>query len=126
MTIPSPTTALHRATALLTLKPCFVSPAPERADDIPKLQVFGLDSARAEDSNFECAMRADRSVCTECQDLAETASGIFCVADDDAASEHVIAHARAGCASHPAALRIVDPVARPLIRFWCPARDQLP
>ena len=126
MTIPSPATALRRATAFLTLKPSLVSPAPERADDMPKLQVFGLDSARAEDWNLECAMRADRSVCTECQHLAKTASGIFCVEDDDAAWEHVAAQVPAGCALHPAALRIVNPVERSLIRFWCPAKDQLP
>ena len=127
MTNLSLTSTLHRAIAFLIPKRLQVCSTQQKADDMPVTPVFSSAAARAEGWDvFECETREDGSVHAEIQRLVGIDGSASRFEDDDAAWEHVVARARAGSPLHRAALTIVDPVERALIRFWCSAEDLLP
>jgi len=94
---------------------------------MPVPQDFASASARAEGWDvFDCGPREDGSACKEIQRLDDRSDGISIFDDDGAAWEHVIDRARTGSVLHQSALKLVDPIERGLIRFWCSAEDLLP
>ena len=127
MTIPSLATTLHRVFSSFGRAKPQISAAPDKAGDVSITQAFASYSAHAERWDvFDCGIREDGSIRREIQRLDCSPTGAPIFGDDGAAWEHVVAQARAGSKLHQAALRIVDPVERGLIRFWCSAEDVLP
>ena len=127
MNIPSLATTLHRVFSSFSRTGPQVNTIPDKVDDMSVSQGFTAGSAQAEGWDvFDCGVREDGSTCREIQRLDSPSIGVPTFADDGSAWEHVVAKARAGSPLHQAALRIVDPVERSLIRFWCSAEDLLP
>jgi len=125
--IVSLTTTLHRVFASFNRTDNQISLALNKAENMSVTQDFASARAQAEGWDvFECGMGENGSTRTEIQRLDRTSIGIATFTGDGAAWEHVVAEARAGSPLHQAALKIVDPVERSLIRFWCSAEDLLP
>ena len=94
---------------------------------IPSSQTFWSDFARAEGWDVsECGLRDDGTPRIEIQRLDSVAPGQPRFRTDGAAWEHVVTRALESSALHLAALAMLDPTERKLIRLWCPTAARLP
>lgn len=126
MNLASLKPTLHRA--LRHLARTMPQASPRHPPDPPASpHALQCELAQAEGWDvFDCGRREDGTPRIEIQRLDGVAPGQPRFRTDRAAWEHVVARALEGSALHLAALAMLDPTERKLIRLWCPTAARLP
>lgn len=126
MNLASLKPTLHRALHHLARSMPQASP-PHSSEPPATPHAFRCDLAQAEGWDvFDCGLREDGTPRIEIQRLDSVAPGQPRFRTDGAAWEHVMERALEGSALHLAALAMLDPTERKLIRLWYPAAARLP